>query len=251
MIFQLNKNDLIAKFREHIKKTSDEKEDNFDTSKAKKVNPLDKYETLINVRRLYDWVLENSKIELRRAYIHDDQSYNDVKNSLQSRVKNKIRSKSDGTLMLNINNGKFIFSGDPEQYKENLVKNKNKLVNVMRAVIDELNSVLSDQAPEEEGRVMLRDAADKLYREWCKENYQSTFKAEELADVILQSLPESIWEDPATNIPSAEFAKLFKEHWAHAVIHNENPFLRMLLGTTINHDNIDNIIKDFQENYNA
>lgn len=251
MIFQLNKNDLIAKFREHIKRTSDEKEDNFDASKAKKVNPLDKYETLINVRRLYDWVLDNSKIELRRTYIHNDQAYNDVKNTLQSRVKNKIRSKSDGTLMLNINNGKFIFSGDPEQYKENLVKNKNKLVNVMRAVIDELNSVLSGQAPEEEGRVMLRDTAEQLYREWCEENYQSSFKTEELADVILQGLPESIWEDTSATIPSAEFAKLFKEQWANAVIHNENPFLRMLLGTAINHDNIDNIIKDFQENYNA
>lgn len=243
MHYVINKKDIINKFREYINKKIT-KADTFDPKHGKEVSPLDKYETLSNVLLLYKWLLNNIKLDLRRHYIHSDESFSEIYNKLTSHINNKIRSGKQGAIYLSVNNGKYFFTGNNQQYKDMLVKNKNTLVNVMRSIIDELNSVLDGTVPEEQDKVMLRDSLLEMQSEW--DSIKKEYSMEEISEHFINSLPEDIIESVHNSNKFEEFNKLFKEEYQRIISDENNHFFAKSVLYYINKDNIENIISDFR-----
>ena len=74
MAFQINKKKTVEAFREYAKKF-DRPQDDYHPQHAKKLVTPTKYFVLDRIRSLYQWVLENSVLELRHHFIHNDDEF--------------------------------------------------------------------------------------------------------------------------------------------------------------------------------
>ena len=105
-------------------------------------------------------MLQNSLLDLRRAYIHNDDDFRQFKGDLENYIRNKIRSQSDGAIYIQVKDLKFY--GDQDQYNQWLVSNKTKLLSVIRKIIDELNDYLEGNPIEDDNKPVLNGS---LYEE--------------------------------------------------------------------------------------
>ena len=178
--FQIDKKEILSKFRNFANKHA-EREDDYNPSHSRTTSHPSGYFILDRVRALYHWVIEEIKIDLRRKYIDNDDKYKKVFGELENYARNKIRAESDGTMYLRVNN-KLTFRGDKKQYRDELVQSINKQISVVKNIVDELNNFLRNEEPEDENKPILNDMSLKsIYKE---------HSAEEIADVILQEVPE-------------------------------------------------------------
>jgi len=178
--FQIDKKEILSKFKELVNKHS-EREDDYNPEHARSTNNPTGYYILDRVRSLYHWIIEQIKIELRRKYIQDDEQFKKVFGNLENYARNKIRAQKDGTMYLRVNN-QLTFSGDKKQYRDELVQSRNKQISVVKKIVDELNNFLRDEEPEDENKPILNDTSVKrTYKEHT---------AEEVANIILQEVPE-------------------------------------------------------------
>lgn len=177
--FQINKKDLVSKFRDLVKKHA-ERGDDYNPKHGKiSANHRD-YFVLDKIRAIYNWAIGEIKLEIRRKYIHDDKKYKKVVGGLENYARNKIRSERDGTMYLKVNN-QLTFKGDNKQYREHFVQSLSKQLSVFRKIVDELNSFLRDEELEDTNKPVLYDASPVMIR---KEH-----SAEEIADIILKEVP--------------------------------------------------------------
>ena len=176
--FQINKKDIISKFKEFAGKHS-ERADDYNPNNAKHVDNHRNYFVLDRIRALYHWIINEAKLDLRRKYIHDDKEYKKVLGKLESYARNKIKSEKDGTMYLRVNN-QLTFRGDEQTYRDHLVQNKVKQLSVVKKMIDELNGVLAGEEIEDDNKPILNDTAPKIvYKEHT---------SEEVADIILKQV---------------------------------------------------------------
>ena len=159
MSFKINKKSTVDDFRSYIKKF-DKPSDDYQPKHAKKLVTPTKYFVLDKIRSLYQWVLQNSLLDLRRAYIHNDDDFRQFKGDLENYIRNKIRSQSDGAIYIQVKDLKFY--GDQDQYNQWLVSNKTKLLSVIRKIIDELNDYLEGNPIEDDNKPVLNGS---LYEE--------------------------------------------------------------------------------------
>ena len=178
--FQINKKNVLSKFKDFAEKHA-ERADEYNPKNAKPIDTHRNYFILDRVRALYHWVIEQSKIDLRRKYIHDTDEYKKVLGKLESYARNKIKSEKDGTMYLRVNN-QLTFKGDEKTYRDYLVQNKNKQMSVVKKMIDELNGVLAGEEIEDDNKPILNDTSPKrIYKEHT---------AEEVADIILKQVTD-------------------------------------------------------------
>ena len=178
--FQINKKNVLSKFKDFADKHT-ERADEYNPKNAKPIDTHRNYFILDRIRALYHWVIEQSKIDLRRKYIHDTDEYKKVLGKLESYARNKIKSEKDGTMYLRVNN-QLTFKGDEKTYRDYLVQNKNKQMSVVKKMIDELNGVLAGEEIEDDNKPILNDTFSKrVYKEHT---------AEEVADIILKQVTD-------------------------------------------------------------
>ena len=178
--FKIDKKEILSKFRNFANKHA-EREDDYNPAHSRTTDHPSGYFILDRIRALYHWVIEEIKIDLRREYIDNDDKYKKVVGDLENYARNKIRAQNDGTMYLRVNN-KLTFSGDKKQYRDELVQSINKQISVVKNIVDELNAFLRNEEPEDENKSILNDMSLKrTYKEHT---------AEEIADIILQELPE-------------------------------------------------------------
>ena len=178
--FQIDKKEILSKFRNFANKHA-EREDDYNPAHSRTTDHPSGYFILDRVRALYHWIIEETKIDLRREYINNDDKYKKVVGELENYARNKIRAQTDGTMYLRVNN-KLTFRGDKKQYRDELVQSRNKQISVVKNIVDELNAFLRKEEPEDENKPILNDMSLKrTYKEHT---------AEEIADIILQEVPE-------------------------------------------------------------
>ena len=178
--FQIDKKEILSKFRNLANKHA-EREDDYNPNHSRTTDHPSGYFILDRIRALYHWVIEETKIDLRRRYIHDDKQYKKAIGELENYARNKIRAEKDGTMYLRVNN-KLTFNGDKKQYRDELVQSRSKQVSVVKKIVDELNAFLRDEAPEDESKPILNDTSPRTtYKE---------HSAEEIADIILEEVPQ-------------------------------------------------------------
>ena len=178
--FQINKKDVVSKFKTYVKQHSDPTDD-YNPHSAKPVANHRNYNTLDRIRALYHWVISESKLELRRKYIHNDKEFKEIIGKLESYTRNKIKSQKDGTMYLKVNN-QLTFTGDQETYRDNFVQNSVKQLSVIRKIVDELNGVLAGEEIEDPNKPILNDTSLKgVYKEYT---------SEEVAEVILKQVSD-------------------------------------------------------------
>ena len=107
------------------------------------------------MRSLYQWVLRNSILDLRHSYIHNDDDFKQLKGDIENYIRNKIRSRSDGTIYMKVKD--IVFDGSQEQYKDYLVKNKTKLISVVRKIVDDINGFINGEAEFDKNKPVLND----------------------------------------------------------------------------------------------
>ena len=178
--FQINKKDVVSKFKTYVKQHSDPTDD-YNPHSAKPVANHRNYNTLDRIRALYHWVISESKLELRRKYIHNDKEFKEIIGKLESYTRNKIKSQKDGTMYLKVNN-QLTFTGDQETYRDNFVQNSVKQLSMIRKIVDELNGVLAGEEIEDPNKPILNDTSLKgVYKEYT---------SEEVAEVILKQVSD-------------------------------------------------------------
>ena len=178
--FQIDKKEILSKFKDLANKHA-EREDDYNPNHSRTTDHPSGYFILDRIRALYHWVIEEIKIDLRREYINNDDKYKKAIGELENYARNKIRAETDGTMYLRINN-KLTFRGDKKQYRDELVQSRNKQISVVKNIIDELNSFLRNEEPEDENKPILNDMS-------LKRTYKE-HSADEIADIILQEVPE-------------------------------------------------------------
>jgi hypothetical protein len=178
--FQINKKDVVSKFKAYAKKHSDPTDD-YNPHNAKPVANHRNYFILDRIRALYHWVISESKLELRRKYIHNDKKFKEIVGKLESYTRNKIKSQKDGTIYLKVNN-QLTFVGNQETYRENFVQNPVKQLSMIRKIVDELNGVLAGEEIEDPNKPILNDTSVKTIH---KEHTSA-----EVADVILKQISD-------------------------------------------------------------
>ena len=179
--YRIDKNKLIDKFHAFVEKNSDS--DDTYNSKGKEVQYRNDYTVLDKIKAIYRFVVNNVKMDLRREFIHDDEKFYEALNLLNDRVNNKIRAKSDGTLYILVGLDKPLkFTGDDDQYKQYVYLKKSKQQQLIRKIVEELNSVLEKNENEEENKSVIND--DDI------PNPPKVLTAEEIADHILSNISE-------------------------------------------------------------
>jgi len=133
-----------------------------------------------------EWVLQESILELRQMYIHDDKKFNEIKNALNSHIVNKIKSVSDGTIYLKAGDI-FTFSGNKEEYEEWVLKNKNNQERLIKSIVNEFNSLIDGTFKDDDNKPILNDDE---YIEPTKE-----YTNEEMANFIFSKIDDSIFEE--------------------------------------------------------
>ena len=154
MHFEINKKNTVEKFRDYVKKF-DDRSDQYDPEYGQKTKTPTNYYVLDRIRSLYQWVLQDSMLNLRHFYIHDDDKFKKIKGDVENFIRNKIRSRSDGTIYLKV--GSIEFNGSKEQYKEYIVKNRSKLLSVIRKIVDDLNSFFAGEDEKDSNKPILND----------------------------------------------------------------------------------------------
>ena len=178
--FQIDKKDVVSKFKAYAKKHS-ERSDEYNPKNAKQVSNHRNYFVLDRIRALYHWIIKESKLDLRRMYIHNDKEFKEVLGKLESYARNKIKSQKDGTMYVRVNN-KLTFRGDEQTYRNHFVQNTVKQLSIIKKMIDELNAVLAGEEIEDPNKPILNDTAPKIvYKEHT---------IEEVADIILKQIPD-------------------------------------------------------------
>ena len=178
--FQIDKKDVVSKFKAYAKKHS-ERSDEYNPKNAKQVSNHRNYFVLDRIRALYHWIIKEAKLDLRRMYIHNDKEFKEVLGKLESYARNKIKSQKDGTMYVRVNN-KLTFRGDEQTYRNHFVQNTVKQLSIIKKMIDELNGVLAGQEIEDPNKPILNDTAPKIvYKEHT---------IEEVADIILKQIPD-------------------------------------------------------------
>ena len=178
--FQIDKKEILSKFKDLANKHA-EREDDYNPNHSRTTNHPSGYFILDRVRALYHWIIEETKIDLRREYINNDDKYKKAIGELENYARNKVRAETDGTMYLRVNN-KLTFRGDKKQYRDELVQSRNKQISVVKNIVDELNNFLRNEEPEDENKPILNDMSLKrTYKEHT---------ADEIADIILQEVPE-------------------------------------------------------------
>ena len=178
--FQIDKKDVVSKFKAYAKKHS-ERSDEYNPKNAKQTANHRNYFVLDRIRALYHWIIKESKLDLRRMYIHNDKEFKEVLGKLESYARNKIKSQKDGTMYLRVNN-QFTFRGDEKTYRDNFVQSPVKQLRMIRKMIDELNGVLAGEEIEDPNKPILNDTSPKrVYKEHT---------SEEVADIILKQISE-------------------------------------------------------------
>ena len=178
--FKINKKDTLDAFKKYTDKHAD-RADDYNPSHAKPTDNSSSYFILDRIRGLYHWIIDQSKLDLRRKYIHDDKEYKKILGKLESYARNKIKSEKDGTMYVRINN-QLTFSGDKKEYRDHLVQSRNKQLSIVKKIVDELNGVLTGKEIEDENKPILNDTSPKtVYKEHT---------SEEVADIILKEVPE-------------------------------------------------------------
>ena len=178
--FQIDKKDVVSKFKAYAKKHS-ERSDEYNPKNAKQVSNHRNYFVLDRIRALYHWIIKESKLDLRRMYIHNDKEIKEVLGKLESYARNKIKSQKDGTMYVRVNN-KLTFRGDEQTYRNHFVQNTVKQLSIIKKMIDELNGVLAGEEIEDPNKPILNDTAPKIvYKEHT---------IEEVADIILKQIPD-------------------------------------------------------------
>lgn len=154
--YRIDKNKLKDKFKAFVDKNSDST-DTYN-SKGKEVQYRNDYTVLDKIKAIYRFVVNNIKMDLRREFIHDDDKFYEALNLLNDRVNNKIRSKTDGTLYILVGlDNPIKFNGDDDQYKQYVYMSNSKQQQLIRKIVDELNSVLEKNENEEEDRAIIND----------------------------------------------------------------------------------------------
>ena len=159
MAFQINKKKTVEAFREYAKKF-DRPQDDYHPQHAKKLVTPTKYFVLDRIRSLYQWVLENSVLELRHHFIHNDDEFKLAKGQAENFIRNKVRSQSDGNIYMKVKD--ITFDGSQEQYKAWIVQNKTKLLSVIRKIVDDLNGFFEGEVDEDSNKPVLNGS---LYEE--------------------------------------------------------------------------------------
>ena len=178
--FQIDKKDVVSKFKAYAKKHS-ERSDEYNPKNAKQTANHRNYFVLDRIRALYHWIIKESKLDLRRMYIHNDKEFKEVLGKLESYARNKIKSQKDGTMYVRVNN-KLTFRGDEQTYRNHFVQNTVKQLSIIKKMIDELNGVLAGEEIEDPNKPILNDTAPKIvYKEHT---------IEEVADIILKQIPD-------------------------------------------------------------
>ena len=178
--FQIDKKDVVSKFKAYAKKHS-ERSDEYNPKNAKQVSNHRNYFVLDRIRALYHWIIKESKLDLRRMYIHNDKEFKEVLGKLESYARNKIKSQKDGTMYVRVNN-KITFRGDEKTYRDHFVQSGVKQLSIIRKMIDELNGVLAGEEIEDPNKPILNDTSPKrVYKEHT---------SEEVADIILKKVSD-------------------------------------------------------------
>jgi hypothetical protein len=156
----IDKEFILNKFKEYTAKNDkdEEDEDSYNSEHAKH-REHSRLQTLEQVRWLYEFIVKNAMLMIRREYIHDDEKFKKVKHSLESYVQNKIKSTSDGHIYIKVND-LLSFTGDRDQYAEWMIDNKNKRVRVIKNIVDELNSFLEGNPIEDDRKSMLSNVSE-------------------------------------------------------------------------------------------
>tara|TARA_R110000744_G_C19283672_1_gene553866 strand:- start:81 stop:1196 length:1116 start_codon:yes stop_codon:yes gene_type:complete len=179
--YKIDKNDIIGKFKHYIDNRPNNDRDNYN-SKGKEVQYRSAYNTLGKIKSVYMYVINLVKLDIRREFIHDDEAFKKALGLLITRVNNKIRSRSDGSIFLKVGVEKpIVFTGDEDEYEEWLVNNKTKQTQVVRKISEELNSVLAGEEIEEEGKTIINDTDLPPAKK--------TMTSEEIAVKIMESIP--------------------------------------------------------------
>lgn len=171
MNFQIDKKNTLEDFREFVKRF-DTKHSNYKPKHSKRLDTPTPYFILDRIRSLYAWVLENSLLELRRHYIHDDKGFKKARGMMDNYITNKIRMAKDGHLYVKVKD--IEFNGDLEQYKDYIINNRTKLFSLMRMIVDEMNDVFRGEEEIDNNKVILVDVSESkiepspTYTEWLK-----------------------------------------------------------------------------------
>lgn len=242
MTYQINKKDIVNKFKNFVDSKST-KEDDYGKKKNKKtVSPLDKYEILCQFKFLYQWLLDNTKLDIRRSYIHNDSDFKEIYSLIQSHINNKIRTNSQGNIYLSVHNDKVkLFGNDSEQDKY-ITSNKNNLVNLFRYIVDEINDLLSGQLPEDNNRVMLRDSIKEQHNIWLKE-LNKKFSIDSIAENIINKIPADIVVSVHSCRNFQEFSNIFIDVYNN-ILEESDIYERHIIEKYINKNNIQEIISD-------
>jgi len=183
--FQINKKDVVSKFKAYAKKHSDPTDD-YNPHNAKPVDNHRNYFILDRIRALYHWIINEAKLNLRRKYIHDDKEYKKVLGKLESYARNKIKSEKDGTMYVRVNN-QLTFRGDEKTYRDNFVQSGVKQLSIIRKMIDELNGVLAGEEIEDGNKPILNDTAPRIvYKEHTSEEVAEIILKQVSADYLLE-----------------------------------------------------------------
>ena len=179
--FQINKKDVVSKFKTYVKQHSDPTDDYNPHIMPNLLQTIEIILFLDRIRALYHWVISESKLDLRRKYIHNDKEFKEIIGKLESYARNKIKSQKDGTMYLKVNN-QLTFTGDQETYRDNFVQNSVKQLSMIRKIVDELNGVLAGEEIEDPNKPILNDTSLKgVYKEHT---------SEEVAEVILKQVSD-------------------------------------------------------------
>jgi hypothetical protein len=163
--YRINKNEMISKFRSYTESTADKK-DNYNSAGKDTYNKT-KYNILDKIRNIYYFIIENNKLDIRREYIHDDNSFKKVMNKLISRANNKIRINSKGDMHLKAGaENNIIFYGDDNTYREHIYINLKKQAKLIKYIVEEFNEVLANNNPEEEGKAVINSSNYNIFIEY-------------------------------------------------------------------------------------
>jgi len=182
--FVINKKDVISKFKKYV-----EEKNNKDILARKNDDIEGKYsklDVLNKIKNAYNFVLEKSILSIRKHFISDDDKFKEIIIVLKNYIANKIRSRSDGTIYINVND--FLeFDGGEEQYRKWFVDSKRDQEKIMKNIVDELNTFLSGDPIEEKHKTFISD------RKMKKDDDQEKMKFEFIMRKIEQeSLRKSI-----------------------------------------------------------
>jgi len=153
--FKFNKKELVPKFKEYIGQYRDDDNRRYEPKNAKEVE-YSKYDILKKIRNIYMWAFNESVLELRNMYNHDESKFIDVKNKILDYINNKIRSTSDGSIYLKVHDFET-FNGEKDQYEEWVVKNKKNQERLIRKIVDELNAHIEGILNDDDNKPILND----------------------------------------------------------------------------------------------